>query len=285
MRSWFPQALLLAALGAAGSCSGEPGGPSTHGPWVQVVAGESHTCALSPTARVYCWGRNDRGQLGDESPTRQTTPLLTNLTYAMHGLAAGGGHSCAFGQTGYAYCWGSNEDGQLGSGLAGGNSGSPVIVGRYLSFGSLTAGASHSCGVTLAGTPLCWGDNQYGQLGDGSTTDHPTPSHAAAGLTFQSVSAGANSTCGVTGAGAAYCWGTSGYGDLIGTGYLGGYAPSPLAVVGGLTFRSLAAGGAYTCGLTDSGAAYCWGGYGTEYAMGRKGPQVNVTSPVEVIAP
>jgi alpha-tubulin suppressor-like RCC1 family protein len=142
--------------------------------------------------------------------------------------------------------------------------------------------------VTTTGVGYCWGSNCCGQLGLTTYIETPTstPMLVAGGLTFQQIDTRVfDVTCGLTTAGAAYCWGTSGYGDLVGTGPLGYYMNFPLAVVGGLTFRSLAAGGAYTCGLTSSGTAYCWGGYGTEFAMGRTRPQVYATSPVEVAAP
>jgi len=125
---------------------------------------------------------------------------------------------------------------------------------------ALAAGSAHTCGLTSAGPAYCWGDDNYGQLGNGATPVNEgisTPVPVAGGLTFSALAAGSAHTCGVTGTGAAYCWGWDGFGQL-GTGSTGG-GPTPEAVSGSLTFSALATGQYYTCGRTSSGAAFCWG--------------------------
>jgi alpha-tubulin suppressor-like RCC1 family protein len=251
------------------------------------VAGGTHTCGTTATGTTYCWGSNGSGQIGDGTTTSCATPVAVAGGLALRSLSAGYGRTCGLDGTGAAYCWGANAYGQLGDGSTTSRA-TPTPVAGGITFASLSAGEYHACGVSGGGAAFCWGYNCCGQLGlstpIGTTTS--TPMLVDGGLTFQQIDTRAfDVTCGLTTAGAAYCWGTSGYGDLVGTGPLGYYMNSPLAVVGGLTFRSLAAGGAYTCGLTNSGAAYCWGGYGTEFAMGRTRPQVYVTSPVAVNAP
>src|SRR5438093_1346706 len=122
---------------------------------------------------------------------------------------------------------------------------------------SLAAGRWHTCGLTSTGAAYCWGDNQEGQLGSGSTTGSSTPVAVAGGLTFRTLVAGPVHTCGLTSFGAAYCWG-------------GDFGSTPVAVSGDLSFSAIAAGGYYapsvpdgyrphTCGLTNAGTAYCWG--------------------------
>lgn len=148
---------------------------------------------------------------------------------------------------------------------------------------SVTAGSSpigagnfHTCWLQSSGTANCWGSNQYGQLGDGTTTDRLSPVVVAGGLTFASLAPGNFHTCGVTTAGAAHCWGRNPNGQL-GTGTTTNRS-TPTAVSGGLTFKSIVASGdfistlqvlnaGHTCALTPAGTAYCWG-YGNDGALG-----------------
>ena len=129
---------------------------------------------------------------------------------------------------------------------------------------SVDAGGSHSCALRASGVAYCWGDNSVGELGDGTTTNRLVPTPVAGGLTFLSLSVGVRFTCGMATGGAAYCWGDNAYGQL-GDGTTT-QRLVPTAVAGGLTFASVNAGGpppstasAYSCGVTTSGAAYCWG--------------------------
>jgi alpha-tubulin suppressor-like RCC1 family protein len=137
-----------------------------------------------------------------------------------------------------------------------------------LTFASVTTGLGFSCGVTPAGAAYCWGTNDNGQLGDGTTTDSSTPMAVSGGLAFAAVSAGDFHTCGVTTSGAAYCWGHADRGQLGAGGVISGPCPSPfplfcsatpLPVAGELTFASVSAGRHYTCGVTTTGVGYCWG--------------------------
>ena len=105
----------------------------------------------------------------------------------------------------------------------------------------------------------CWGNNQFGKLGDGNAgTSSATPVMVAGGLTFTTVTAGIDQSCAVTTGGAAYCWGWNSNGQL-GTGNTGGESDTPVAVVGGLTFETVTAGVDHSCGVGLNGDAYCWG--------------------------
>ena len=120
---------------------------------------------------------------------------------------------------------------------------------------TVATGNYHSCALDSSGSAWCWGFNQYGSLGDGTTTTRSAPAPVTGGQTFASLTAGALHTCGLTGAGIAYCWGGAG---TIGDGaQVDRSVPTPVA--GGLTFIQLAASGSRTCGLTSAGKAYCWG--------------------------
>ena len=137
-----------------------------------------------------------------------------------------------------------------------------------ITFASISAGGDHTCALTGNGAAYCWGSNTAGQLGDGTTTNRSTPVAVQGGLTFTSVTAGKSHTCGLTGTGTAYCWGLNSL-DFMQAGTVGGgqlgdggaesWQPIPVAVQGGFVFTSLSAGSYSTCGLTSTGAAYCWG--------------------------
>jgi alpha-tubulin suppressor-like RCC1 family protein len=146
-----------------------------------------------------------------------------------------------------------------------------------LVFASLSAGLSHTCGVTTAGAAYCWGANFTGALGDGTTAGSTTPVPVAGGHTFSAVSAGSDHTCGVTTAGALYCWGDGTMGP--GEGWLG-HGPTPESVGGSLAFAAVSVGAFHACGVTTAGAAYCWG-YGGSGELG-DGATASSTNPVAV---
>src|SRR6266550_1291368 len=114
----------------------------------------------------------------------------------------------------------------------------------------LAAGLEHTCALTSGGAAYCWGRNDAGQLGDGSTTTSSSiPVAVSGGLTFSAIAIGeaASHTCGLTDVGAAYCWGRNLEGEL-GNGSRTSTS-TPVAVSGGLTFRAMAAGGLHSCAL------------------------------------
>ncbi len=166
---------------------------------------------------------------------------------------------------GTAYCWGYNGEGELGSGNFV-DSWRPVPVSGGLSFATIKAAGAYTCGLTATGAAYCWGWNYWGQLGSSSQVSSvipsqissPVPLPVSGGITFAQLTTGGSHACGLTAGGAAYCWGWNGDGEL-GIGTFGQSSATPLAVSGGLTFTSISAGYGYTCGLTRSGSAYCWG--------------------------
>jgi alpha-tubulin suppressor-like RCC1 family protein len=223
-------------------------------------AGFRHTCATRPDG-AYCWGRNGASQLGRpasawEFPGRVPTEL--NL----ESLSLGAVHTCGVTPDAEGYCWGGNGSGQLGIGATGRRESPTAVFGEH-GFVSLTAGDYHTCGLTASGAAYCWGYNADGELGDRTTTNRDRPELVRTGHAFVSLTAGVFHTCGLTASGDAYCWGGNWNGQL-GAQTLetcDGWACSttPLFVYGGHKFVSLALGVVHTCGITDSGDAYCWG--------------------------
>ena len=122
---------------------------------------------------------------------------------------------------------------------------------------SVSAGSIHTCGLTTPGDAYCWGFNDFGQLGDGSTTGSLTPVLVSSGIRFSSISTRGGHTCGVTSVGDAYCWGENFRGQL-GDGTTINRL-TPVLVSGGLSFASVSTAYSETCGVTTAGDAYCWG--------------------------
>jgi alpha-tubulin suppressor-like RCC1 family protein len=179
-----------------------------------LTAGTRHTCGISTANRLYCWGDNRYGQLGDSSNFTSRpapTPVAGGRSYQW--LDAGNYHTCATTTDGRAFCWGNGNGGQLGNGKTY-LSFWPRRVSGGLLFNNIAAGAIHSCGVATNGKAYCWGNNQYGQLGDGTTAQRLTPVVVAGGLSFLRLSGGEAFSCGITGAGKAYCWGGNWVGQL-----------------------------------------------------------------------
>jgi len=228
-----------------------------------ISAGEQYTCGVqTSTGLLYCWGRNTNGQLGDgTSGDRNTLGPVEGVEGLAFGSvsAAIGQHTCAVTTTGAAYCWGRNTNGQLGDGSTTDRL-TPVAVSGGLTFSVVSASANeHTCGVTTGGPAYCWGWNNFGALGDGTTTTRLAPVAVSGGLTFAVVSGGANGfTCGLTPAGAGYCWGLNNVGQL-GDGTTTTRL-TPVAVSGGLTFLQLSAGFAHVSAVATGGTGYAWGG-------------------------
>jgi len=139
-----------------------------------------------------------------------------------------------------------------------GVSGTSAITVTSVAFASLIAGGGNTCGLTNGGAAYCWGFNQSGQVGDGSTMNRLFPVAVAGGLSFTALGLGYYHVCGVARGGAMYCWGYNYFGQL-GDGTTIDRSV-PVAVVGGLTFTAVTANNVWSCGLTTGGEAYCWGG-------------------------
>lgn len=225
----------------------------------RISAGGNHVCALAPEGAAWCWGRDDRFQLGngDGVTVNSTTPIPVTGGQTFASISAGHDHTCALTPAGVAYCWGDNSSGQLGNG-GGGNADGPVAIAG-MTFTQISSGHFHTCGITSAGAAFCWGDNILGELGDGGASgfESDVPVAVASTLKFKSISAGESSTCAVTTGGVVYCWGDNSYLQLGNSGF-GNSSPTP--VTGGHNdFVSVTVGMRHACALAAAGGAFCWG--------------------------
>ena len=230
--------------------------------FTRLAAGYNHTCGIVSGGAAYCWGQGivlgDGFNNGYRPPV--TAPVAVSGSQSFNSIVAGQYHTCGVTPSNTTYCWGYNIDGQLGDGSTDPFRTTPVaVIGGY-AFTKLGAGSYFTCGITANGLTYCWGDNWYGQLGDGTIGTQPTPVAVTGTVVFGSLVSGQHHTCGLTLAGAAYCWGSNSNRQL-GDGSTTNQAnPSPVS--GSVVFASISAGSGFTCGLDRSGLAYCWGAAG-----------------------
>jgi alpha-tubulin suppressor-like RCC1 family protein len=212
-----------------GACSTKPFPVTSTLAFRQVTTGAYHSCGVTTDNRVFCWGLNKYGQIGDSSTAfRRLKPSRVAPTRQFRQVDAGADFTCAVATDYRAFCWGNGRSGQVGNGKAY-LSFWPKAVAGGLSFRRVTAGGVHTCGETTLSRAYCWGGNG-GRLGDGTTTNRLTPVAVAGGLYFSQVSAGSGHTCGKTPAAVAYCWGTNFDGELgIGTVSTAHLTPVPVA--------------------------------------------------------
>jgi alpha-tubulin suppressor-like RCC1 family protein len=225
-----------------------------------LAVGYGHTCALTRSGAVWCWGLNDKGQLGDGSRTNRPIPVeVRGLSGGVAAIAAGGRHTCALTREGGVKCWGENQSGQLGDGTLADHPAPVDVVGLNGIATAVAAGAGHTCALIDSGAVQCWGWDAAGQLGDGKTLDNKIPVNVK-GLdaTITAVAAGYKHTCALTEDGEMRCWGLNAAGQLgDGTTTTSG---SPVSVVGlGSPVLSLSAGDGHTCALMKNHAVKCWG--------------------------
>src|SRR5438309_1456333 len=158
--------------------------------FAQVSAGADYACGVTTAGAAYCWGDGFYGQLGNGRGGGAAPWVAVAGGYTFAAVSAGGFFACGVTTAGLAYCWGNNVLGSLGNGTTT-NSTTPVQVAGPLTFAAVSAGNRSACGVTAVGAfARCWGDNSYGQLGNGTTTNSTTPVAVSGGPTFAAVSAG-----------------------------------------------------------------------------------------------
>jgi len=225
-----------------------------------VSSGEAHTCAITPSGGVKCWGDNDYGQLGDGTNTDRHAPVdVVGLTSGVTSISTGIDHTCALTTNGGVKCWGGNYFGQLGDGTTTYRNTPVDVVGLTSGIASVSSGGDHTCAVTNSGGVKCWGDNDFGQFGDGTYSDSYVPVDVV-DLTsgIISVSTGYRHTCAVTTSGGVKCWGDNDFGQLGDGTYSDSYVPVDVVdLTSGII--SVSTGYWHTCAVTTSGGVKCWG--------------------------
>ena len=225
-----------------------------------ITAGSDHTCALSDQGRVWCWGYNAYGSLGNGTNTSSNVPVaVTGITDAV-ALSGGVLHTCALRATGTVVCWGRNDFGQLGNGNNN-HSNVPTEVVNLSGATAIGSGGNHACAIVAGGAVKCWGYNYYGQLGNatnGAGTNSNVPV-AVSGLTGATVvGGGLRHECAIVAGGAVKCWGYNAHGQL-GNGNTN-QSNVPVDVLGLTGMSALGLSNQYSsCAMSGGGSVSCWG--------------------------
>lgn len=242
----------------------------------RIAAGDDFTCALN-NSRVYCWGNNTYGQLGNSGPTQAHAPMEVPGIDSAVEIAAGSRHVCVIlDSPAPMKCWGFNGFGQLGNGTFT-DSAAPVDVLRdgegnvMQGFQSVVAGAHHTC-ATADSRLYCWGSDTHGQLGNGSAATDPQvfPSFAIGSdqAVVRAAAAYGDTTCAAVIENGSpfpklYCWGDNAYGQAN-PNSSNPMEPSPVVVLSDMTVHSISVGAMHACvsgqgNIAGTMEITCWG--------------------------
>jgi len=252
-----------------------------------LVGGTWHHCARRASGAPWCWGWNLSGELGlGPDPTIAAIPMAVSILASVDAIAAGDGHTCARrGEE--VFCWGYNVTGAVGDGTVTNRfAPRPVDLGGR-SVTALDAGgtpifddhAGHTC-VIADGTVWCWGDDTYGQVGDGGALEVAVSDPVDTGFAADAIALGGRHTCALQG-GRVTCWGRASEGQLGDAASSRAAPGAPLALEG---VTRVFAGGFHSCALVGSDELWCWGA-GADGQLGDGGMTLRNPDPQRVLFP
>jgi len=261
--------------------------------WSQVSTGSSHTCAITETAELWCWGQNLSGQLGiGENNFQQILPqqVLNRTDENWLSVSAGYSHTCALSESNSIWCWGSNSDGELGQGnYIDQNSPVKIILENVESWLDISAGDDFTCGVDSIGNVFCWGENRSWQVSPESydyRISVPTLVLDYSKLSWDRVETKDSHACALRSDGLLGCWGSNSSGQL-GSGN-NNYRSVPRNVITpvGFYWKDFSIGESHSCAIRSDDSVWCWGqdNYG-QLGNGESEVLSNVNIPVPVSIP
>lgn len=245
-------------------CQTRPVRVATGERFTQLAAGDMFTCGLATSGTVFCWGYNDKGQLGTtaridtcNSLPCSRTPTASGGTRTYARITAGRSSVCALTSRGETWCWGYDGISVVGS-HAHNYSAVPWLNSDSLAFASVSSGNYHSCALEADGTAWCWGIDALGAGPEVGEADQPAP--VTGNYRFREIRAGTVATCALDTHGQAFCWGINADG-AVGVEPIGStvFFDSPQPVATSLRFVHLGGGGGTFCGTTSNGSVACWG--------------------------
>ena len=249
-----------------------------------TTTGSGHSCALHQTGTISCWGKNTYGQLGNGTQTDSSVPVQVADIADATAITANWGHSCALHESGAISCWGNNYYGQLGNGQRGYDlvSSVPMQVADITDATAITTGSWHSCALHESGAISCWGNNYYGQLGNGQRgydLVSSVPMQVADITNATAIAANRRHACALHETGTISCWGRNENGQL-GNG-TNTSSSAPVQVAGITDATAITAGYEHSCALHQDGTISCWGH--NENGQLGNGTQTDSSVPVRVV--
>jgi alpha-tubulin suppressor-like RCC1 family protein len=269
--------------------------------FTQIAAGADFGLALGTNGKLYAWGANDSGQLGNGTTTNSLVPVPVSAGAIPAGatitqFAAGYADAALLSASGKVYTWGYGSDGALGDGSTS-NSPVPVAVSAGAipagtTITAISAGDASTFALGANGKLYAWGENNSGDLGNGTTTNSTVPvavSQGAlpTGTTITQVAAGYGQSVALGSNGKLYAWGPNGNGQLGNGSTTDSLVPSPVSqgpIPTGATITQLSAGRQQTFASTAAGEVYAWGdnSFG---GLGDGGAEAQSDVPVAVSLP
>jgi alpha-tubulin suppressor-like RCC1 family protein len=247
--------------------------------WKAVAAADSHSCGLKTDGRIFCWGEQGEGRLGNTITIGVSLIPVAESTSATDWaqIDAGTAHTCAVKTGGTLYCWGLGTFGRLGNNSTESSSLPAREASSGTDWSQVSAGSNHTCAVTDAGRLYCWGSGLNGRLGNNDTAESMVPvSEATQAQDWAQVSAGGNHTCAVKADGRLFCWGVGSTGQLGDGASVERWVPVQESTAAG-DWVSVTSGMSHTCAAKLNGNVFCWG-QGTNGQLGNNG-SANVPVP------
>jgi alpha-tubulin suppressor-like RCC1 family protein len=220
----------------------------------EVAAGGEHSCGIRANRTLWCWGRNNYGQIGlGSTKDVAVPPTQVGSTTDWSKVDGGGASTCAIRATRALYCWGLNHRGQVGDQTRTVRA-TPTRVAGVSMWRSVSMGFFHTCATRTNNTLWCWGDNSAGQLGKGNTKQSLKRFKVPGA--WRTVSASGWTTCATKVNGSLWCWGRNLFGQLG----IGSYADKsrPTRVGKAENWRQVAVSWTHACGRTNA-TVRCWG--------------------------